>query len=77
VTKLPAVSGRECLRVLQKAGFVLKRQEGSHMILRRDDPFCQVVVPDHKYQVTAVIAPPVEGKDKIFPSERLLLSGSI
>jgi predicted RNA binding protein YcfA (HicA-like mRNA interferase family) len=48
VTKLPAISGRECLKVLQKAGFALKRQEGSHMILRRDEPFCQVVVPDHK-----------------------------
>jgi predicted RNA binding protein YcfA (HicA-like mRNA interferase family) len=48
VTKLPAISGRECLKVLLKAGFMLKRQEGSHMILRRDDPFCQVVVPDHK-----------------------------
>lgn len=29
-------------------GFYLKRQEGSHMILRRDDPFAQVVVPDHR-----------------------------
>lgn len=25
-----------------------KRQEGSHIILRRDNPFAQVVVPDHK-----------------------------
>jgi predicted RNA binding protein YcfA (HicA-like mRNA interferase family) len=31
-----------------KAGFVFKRQQGSHMVLRRDDPFAQVVVPDHK-----------------------------
>ena len=45
---LPLLSGRECLRALQKAGFYLKRQEGSHMILRRDNPFAQVVVPDHK-----------------------------
>lgn len=29
-------------------GFYFKRQEGSHIILRRNDPFCQVVVPDHK-----------------------------
>jgi predicted RNA binding protein YcfA (HicA-like mRNA interferase family) len=33
---------------LEKAGFVFKRQQGSHMVLRRDDPFAQVVVPDHK-----------------------------
>ena len=26
----------------------MKRQQGSHMILRRDEPFAQVVIPDHK-----------------------------
>jgi predicted RNA binding protein YcfA (HicA-like mRNA interferase family) len=48
VSRLPAVSGRECLRALIRAGFVLRRQEGSHMILRRVEPFAQVVVPDHR-----------------------------
>jgi predicted RNA binding protein YcfA (HicA-like mRNA interferase family) len=33
---------------LQKAGFYFKRQRGSHIVLRRDDPFAQLVVPDHK-----------------------------
>ena len=45
---LPSISGRECLRALQKAGFYMKRQEGSHMILRRNEPFAQLVIPDHK-----------------------------
>ncbi len=36
------------MRALAQAGFYLKRREGSHLILRRDDPFTQVVVPDHK-----------------------------
>jgi predicted RNA binding protein YcfA (HicA-like mRNA interferase family) len=48
MSKLPTVSGRDCARALGKIGFYLKRQEGSHMILRRDAPFAQVVVPDHK-----------------------------
>ena len=48
MTKLPRVSGRECAKALAKVGFSLRRQEGSHMILRRDDPFAQVVVPDHR-----------------------------
>ena len=48
MTKLPRVSGRECIRALAKVGFSLRRQEGSHMILRRDEPFAQVVVPDHR-----------------------------
>ena len=45
---LPRISGRECVKALNKIGFYLKRQEGSHMILRCDDPFGQIVVPDHK-----------------------------
>ena len=48
MTKLPQISGRECVKVLEKHGFYFKRQEGSHIILRRDNPFAQVVVPDHK-----------------------------
>ncbi|MBI5955858.1 MAG: type II toxin-antitoxin system HicA family toxin, partial [Chloroflexi bacterium] len=38
----------ECMKALGKIGFYLRRQEGSHMILRRDDPFAQAVVRDHK-----------------------------
>ena len=37
-----------CFNALTKSGFYLKRQHGNHMILRRDDPFSQVVVPDHR-----------------------------
>jgi predicted RNA binding protein YcfA (HicA-like mRNA interferase family) len=48
MSKLPVVSGRECARALEGAGYYFKRQEGSHIILRRDNPFGQVVVPDHK-----------------------------
>ena len=45
---LPKISGRDCVKALAKAGFYVKRQQGSHMILRRDEPFTQFVVPDHK-----------------------------
>ncbi len=48
MSKLPSISGRKCAKALYKAGFYLKRQEGSHMILRNDRPFVQVVVPDHR-----------------------------
>jgi len=48
MSKLPCVSGRECIKALQKINFYFKRQEGSHIILRRDDPFAQVVIPEHK-----------------------------
>jgi len=48
MSKLPVISGRQCVRALERAGFYVRRQTGSHLILRRDDPFAQVVVPDHK-----------------------------
>ena len=48
MSKLPAISGRKCVKVLEKKGFRFKRQVGSHIVLRRDDPFAQLVVPDHK-----------------------------
>lgn len=48
MSKLPRLSGRDCVVALEKIGFYKKRQHGSHIILRRDDPFTQLVVPDHK-----------------------------
>jgi predicted RNA binding protein YcfA (HicA-like mRNA interferase family) len=45
---LPVVSGRDAVSALEKAGFRVIRQKGSHMIVRRDNPFAQVTVPDHK-----------------------------
>ena len=48
MSKLPRLSGRACVEALIKIGFYKKRQHGSHIILRRDNPFTQLVVPDHK-----------------------------
>jgi predicted RNA binding protein YcfA (HicA-like mRNA interferase family) len=49
VSKLPTdLSGREVRTALERAGFVFRRQTGSHMILRRDEPYARAVVPDHK-----------------------------
>ena len=47
--KLPSdVSGQELVKALQRVGFVVNRQKGSHIVLRRENPFARVVVPDHK-----------------------------
>jgi predicted RNA binding protein YcfA (HicA-like mRNA interferase family) len=49
MAKLPTdLSGRELRAALERVGFVFRRQKGSHMILRRDDPYARVVIPDHK-----------------------------
>ena len=47
--KVPSdLSGQALCRALERVGFVFQRQKGSHMILRRDDPYARVVIPDHK-----------------------------
>ena len=48
MSKLPKISGKECVKALSKNDFYFKRQQGSHIILRRDNPFAQLVVPNHK-----------------------------
>jgi predicted RNA binding protein YcfA (HicA-like mRNA interferase family) len=48
--KLPTdLSGQELVKVLLRVGFVVNRQKGSHIILRRGNPYARVVVPDHKW----------------------------
>lgn len=48
MSKLPQISGKDCIKALAKAGFFVKRQKGSHIILCRDEPFAEVVIPNHK-----------------------------
>ena len=64
MTKLPrGLSGKEVVKALQRAGFSVKRQKGSHIALRRDNPFAQVVVPDHKSIDTGTLASILDGAD--------------
>lgn len=44
--KLPRISGAEAVRALEKLGFVVARQKGSHAVLRRGASGC--VVPLHR-----------------------------
>jgi predicted RNA binding protein YcfA (HicA-like mRNA interferase family) len=48
VSKLPVVSGAECVKALKQLGFVVTRQRGSHIILVREEPKTSVTIPDHK-----------------------------
>ena len=43
---LPHISGAEAIRALQKLGFVVARQKGSHIVLRKGSVGC--VVPNHR-----------------------------
>ena len=44
--KLPRIGSGECITALQKMGFSIARQKGSHIVLRRGSSGC--VVPNHK-----------------------------
>ena len=35
------------MAALLRAGFVVDRQRGSHVIMKRPEPPCRVVVPEH------------------------------
>jgi predicted RNA binding protein YcfA (HicA-like mRNA interferase family) len=48
MSSLPSVSGRECRKALAKVGFEFRRQQGSHLILRRLHPYAVISVPDHR-----------------------------
>ena len=62
MTRLPrSLSGDRVVRALLRAGFVFKRQKGSHMVLRRDEPFAQVVVPAHRSIDTGTLASILHG----------------
>lgn len=45
MAKLPVVSGAQVVRALQHLGFVVARQRGSHIVIRRGSSGC--VVPNH------------------------------
>ena len=62
MTKLPrGLPSSKVIKALQKADFYIKRRKGSHIVLRRDNPFAQVVVPDHKSIDTGTLASILDG----------------
>ena len=44
--KFPNLSGKEIIRALEKLGFRVARQSGSHVLMKRGEKGC--VVPNHK-----------------------------
>ena len=64
MTKLPrGLSGKEVGKALERTGFYIKRRKGSHIVLRRDNPFAQVVVPNHRSVDTGTLASILNGAD--------------
>jgi len=44
--KFPGLSGKDIIRALEKLGFQVARQSGSHIMMKRGEKGC--VVPNHK-----------------------------
>jgi predicted RNA binding protein YcfA (HicA-like mRNA interferase family) len=51
--KLPSLSAREVCRILQRHGFAIVRQKGSHIILRKELPGRGITVPVPNYSEIA------------------------
>ena len=52
--KLPVLSGKDVVKALERLGFELIRQRGSHVIMQRKSVGC--VVPLHKEVKTGTLA---------------------
>lgn len=50
MSSLPQVSGKDTIKVLQRIGFVIKSQRGSHvkLIRKKDNQRQTITVPMHK-----------------------------
>jgi predicted RNA binding protein YcfA (HicA-like mRNA interferase family) len=48
LSKLPVISGADCVKALSKIGFELYRQRGSHIVVVRKSPPSQTTVPNHR-----------------------------
>jgi predicted RNA binding protein YcfA (HicA-like mRNA interferase family) len=55
--KLPRLSGKELVKILEGLGFVCVRQKGSHLILKKVMPDQEIgcVVPMHKELATGTL----------------------
>ena len=48
MSKLPVISGIDCIKALSKIGFEVYRQRGSHITMVRKSPPSQTTIPNHK-----------------------------
>ncbi len=52
--RLPVVSGADTVRALQRLGFIVARQRGSHMVMRKGSQGC--VILNHRELKTGTLA---------------------
>ena len=75
MNRLPrSLSTIEVVSALVRAGFYEKRRKGSHIVMRRDNPFAQVVVPAHRSLDTGTLSALLDGAGLSLAEFRELLS---
>lgn len=52
--KLPHISGAQAVKIFERLGYVVMRQSGSHIVLRKGSSGC--VIPNHKEIKTGTLA---------------------
>lgn len=52
----PELPPEKIVSALQRLGFYVRRQRGSHIIMRRDTPYAQTVVPHHRTVKPMILA---------------------
>ena len=48
MTKLPVLSGKETVKVFQKAGWYVDRTRGSHVVMLKPGNIASLSIPQHK-----------------------------
>jgi len=74
VSKLPAVSSKDLIRALEKQGFQVMRQKGSHIVIQRRTPaeVITTVVPNHS-EIAKGTLKSILRKTKITPDQLIKL----
>lgn len=69
---LPSLSSKDVFRILRRAGFLLRRQSGSHAHFRhRDDPTRRVTVPVHPGDLKTGVLFSILRQSRLKPEEFL------
>ncbi|NLX13650.1 MAG: type II toxin-antitoxin system HicA family toxin [Phycisphaerales bacterium] len=62
MSKLPRqLAYRRVIAALRRAGFRVHRQRDSHIIMVRDQPYAQVIVPAHRGLATGTLGDILDG----------------
>ena len=60
MARLPAVSGDQAIRAFGKAGWVVRRQVGSHVMLDKEGEVATLSVPRHRELGPGILRRPIK-----------------